>query len=172
MYSATGEYKFSWGSPGIEPGQFSLPHYIVIDSNEQIYVADREGHRIQIFDAKGNFITMWNNIKRPFSMVIWQDHIYIGEHRGLISLKTTMTGLDYVPGLDYRVRIYNLNGELVCQLGTPKGGEGPGEFIGPHGVALDSKGDLYVADVSYTQRGSKMNPPKELRSLSKYQRQW
>ena len=47
-------------------------------------------------------------------------------------------------------------------------GEGPGQFIAPHGIAVDSQGSIYVAEVSYTIRGSHMNPPKELRSLSKY----
>ncbi|MCH7714172.1 MAG: peptidylglycine alpha-amidating monooxygenase, partial [Chloroflexi bacterium] len=37
---------------------------------------------------------------------------------------------------------------------------------------VDSKGDLYVGEVSYTIRGSHMDPPRELRSLSKYARQW
>ena len=48
--------------------------------------------------------------------------------------------------------------------------EGPGQFIAPHGVAVDSTGAVYVAEVSYTIRGSKMDPPRELRSFSKYAR--
>ena len=168
VYSATGEYKFSWGSPGIDPGQFIRPHYVVIDDNEQVYVADREGLRIQIFDAKGNFITMWNNIHKPTSMALWQAHIYIGELKGMVGAETG--GVEDCPGMGHRVRIYNMQGEVVGQLGAPQEGEGPGQFIGPHGVAVDSKGDLYVAEVSYVQRGSMMNPPKELRSLSKYHR--
>jgi len=164
VYSGTGEYKFSWGSPGIDPGQFIRPHNIAVDRNDRVYVADRECHRIQVFDPEGNFITMWNNIHRPDAMVLWQDHIYIGELNG-------MRGIDDAPGLGHRVSIYNLKGEMVCRFGTPEEGEGPGQFIAPHGVAVDSKGDLYVSEVSYTIRGSNMAPPRELRSLSKHQRQ-
>ena len=165
VYSATGEYKFSWGSPGVDAGQFIRPHNIAIDTNDRIYVVDRECHRIQIFDAKGNFITMWNNIHRPDAMVLWQDHIYIGELNG-------MSGVDDAPGLGHRVSIYNLKGKMVCRFGSPEEGEKAGQFIAPHGIAVDSKGDLYVSEVSYTIRGSHMDPPKELRSLSKYLRQW
>ena len=160
VYSSSLEYKFSWGSPGIDAGQFIRPHNIAIDADDKVYVVDREAHRIQIFDAKGKFMTMWNNIHRPDAMVLWQDHIYIGELNG-------MAGVDDAPGLGHRVTIYNLKGELVCRFGDLNEGEGPGQFIAPHGIAVDSRGDIYVAEVSYTIRGQHMDPPKELNSLNK-----
>ena len=79
VYTGAGEYKFSWGSPGIDAGQFIRPHNIAVDANDQVYVVDRECHRIQLFDPAGHFITMWNNIHRPDAMVLWGDHIYVGE---------------------------------------------------------------------------------------------
>ena len=164
VYSGSGDYKFSWGSPGIDAGQFIRPHNIAIDDDERVYVVDREAHRIQIFDAKGNFVTMWNNIHRPDSMVLWKDHIYVGELNG-------MGGVDDAPGLGHRVTVYDLNGNRVCLFGAAEEGEGPGQFIAPHGIAVDSKGDVYVGEVSFTIRGQHMDPPKELRSLSKYARQ-
>ena len=163
VYTGSGEYKFSWGSSGIDAGQFIRPHNIAVDSNDRVYVVDREAHRIQIFDPRGNFITMWNNIHRPDSMVLWQDHIYVGELNG-------MGGVDDAPGLGHRVTIYDLEGNRVSMFGSPEEGEGPGQFIAPHGIAVDSRGDIYVAEVSYTIRGSKMDPPKVLRSFSKYER--
>jgi DNA-binding beta-propeller fold protein YncE len=163
VFSKAGRYKFSWGSPGIDPGQFMRPHNIAFDAQERVYVVDREAHRIQIFDPEGNFITMWSNIHRPDAMVLWRDHIYVGELNG-------MAGLDDAPGMGHRVGIYNLKGELVSRFGAPEEGEGPGQFIAPHGIAVDSRGSVYVAEVSFTIRGSHMTPPKELRSLSKYDR--
>jgi hypothetical protein len=35
------------------------------------------------------------------------------------------------------------------------------------GIAVDSKGDIYVAEVSWADYGSKMDPPIELRSMQK-----
>ena len=162
-YSGTGEYKFSWGSPGIDPGQFIRPHNIAIDSNDRIYVVDRECHRIQIFDARGNFITMWNNIHRPDAMVLRHDHIYIGELNGMV-------GVDDAPGLGHRVSIYDLDGNLQTRFGDPEEGEGPAQFIAPHGIAVDSRGDIYVSDVSYTIRGKFMDPPRQLKNLRKFAR--
>ena len=163
VYTASGEYKFSWGEPGIDAGQFIRPHNIAFDPADRVFVVDREAHRIQLFDPDGNFLTMWNNIHRPDAMVLWGDHIYVGELNG-------MGGVDEAPGLGHRVTIYDLNGQRVCLFGAKEEGEGPGQFIAPHGIAVDSKGDVYVSEVSYTIRGSRMNPPRELRSFSKYAR--
>ncbi len=161
VYTGEGEYKFSWGSPGIDAGQFIRPHNIAIDSNANVYVVDREAHRIQIFDTQGTFVTMWNNIHRPDSMVLWGEHIYVGELNG-------MGGVDDAPGLGHRVSIFDLKGNLVSQFGDKNEGEGPGQFIAPHGIAVDSQGSIYVAEVSYTIRGQHLNPAREMRSLSKY----
>ena len=165
VYTGSGDYKFSWGASGIDAGQFMRPHNIAVDSNDRVYVVDREAHRIQIFDPRGNFITMWNNIHRPDAMVLWQDHIYVGELNG-------MSGPSGAPGLGHRVSIYDLDGNRVCLFGSPEEGEGPGQFIAPHAIAVDSKGDVYVGEVSYTMSGRHMDPPRELRSISKYERMW
>ncbi len=163
VYTSTGQYRFSWGSPGIDAGQFMRCHNIAIDADDRVYVVDREAHRIQIFDRKGKFITMWNNIHRPDAMVLRDGYIYVGELNGI-------AGLDDAPEMGHRVSIFDLKGKLVCRFGAPEEGEGPGQFVAPHGIAVDSHGDLYVSEVSYTIRGSRMNPPRELRSLSKYAR--
>ena len=161
VYTGSGEYKFSWGESGIDAGQFMRPHNIAIDSDDKVYVVDREAHRIQIFDARGNFITMWNNIHRPDAMVLWDDHIYVGELNGV-------GPPGGAPGLGHRVTIYDLDGKRVSLFGSQDEGEGAGHFIAPHGIAVDSKGDVYVAEVSFTIRGRAMDPPKELQSLTKY----
>jgi hypothetical protein len=78
-----------------------------------------------------------------------------------------MGGVDDAPGLGHRVSIVSRSGELLARFGDPVEGDTPGSFIAPHGIAVDSRGDIYVAEVSYTIRGSRMSPPRELRSLSK-----
>lgn len=164
VFTESGEYKFSWGSPGIDAGQFIRPHNIAIDHNDRVYVVDRECHRIQMFDPNGEFLTMWNNIHRPDAMVLGKDNcIYIGELNGI-------SGMEGAPGLGHRVSIYDLEGNMLCRFGALEEGSGPGQFIAPHGIAVDSHGDLYVSEVSYTIRGSRMDPPREIRSLSKYAR--
>ncbi|HEX2172095.1 MAG TPA: peptidyl-alpha-hydroxyglycine alpha-amidating lyase family protein [Dehalococcoidia bacterium] len=163
-YTADGRHLLSWGSPGIDAGQFIRPHNVVVDDQERVYIADRECHRVQVFDGDGKFITMWSNIHRPDGMVRGPDgNIYIGELNGI-------PGVDDAPGLGHRVSILSPRGELLARFGDPVEGEAPGQFIAPHGIAVDSHGDIYVGEVSFTIRGSKMDPPRELRSLCKLRR--
>ena len=66
-----------------------------------------------------------------------------------------------------RDSILNTKGELIARVGRESYGEQPGRFFSPHGIAVDSKGDIYVAEVAYTDYGSRMDPPKILRSMQK-----
>src|ERR1700691_1881183 len=51
-----GNWLKSWGERGKEPGQFDTPHSIATDANDNVYVADRGNHRIQVFDRDGKFL--------------------------------------------------------------------------------------------------------------------
>lgn len=163
-FTPEGRHLLSWGEPGIDAGQFIRPHNVAIDKDDNVYIADRECHRVQVFDAGGKFITMFNNIHRPDGMTLGPDgNIYIGELNG-------MDGVDDAPGLGHRVSIITLKGELLARFGDPDEGEQPGKFIAPHGIAVDSHGDIYVGESAYTIRGRKMDPPRELASLKKLRR--
>jgi hypothetical protein len=65
------------------------------------------------------------------------------------------------------ISVLDPDGTLLGRYGDPEEGEEPGRFIAPHGIAVDSRGDVYVGEVSYTIRGSHLDPPRELRSLKK-----
>ena len=41
------------GGPGTDPGEFNIAHNITCDAEGWVYVADRENHRVQVFDGKG-----------------------------------------------------------------------------------------------------------------------
>ena len=64
-YSPDGKLLMSWGEPGTDPGQFNIVHNIVTDADGWVYVADRENHRVQVFDGNGKYETQWNNLHRP-----------------------------------------------------------------------------------------------------------
>ena len=58
---------------------------------------------------------------------------------------------------------------VVARLGSPLPSPEPGSFIAPHGIAADSRGDIYVGEVSYTFWPQLWSEPipAGLRSLSK-----
>ena len=160
-FTPNGRLLLSWGEPGIDAGQFIRPHNIAVGPDDRVYVADRECHRVQVFDTEGTFIEMWNNIHRPDGMALGPDgNIYIGELNG-------MPGVDDAPGLGHRVSILSPRGELLVRLGAAEEGQEPGMFIAPHGIAVDSRGDIYVSEVAFTIRGRHLDPPQEPKSLKK-----
>ena len=80
-------------------------------------------------------------------------------------------GVNYdMPNIGPRVSIYSHKGELLARLGQRPAGLELGQFISPHGLAVDSRGDIYVGEVSYTNWGNRykgQGHPPGLRSLQK-----
>lgn len=67
-YAPNGRKVREWGSAGAGPGQFHLPHSIVVDENNILYVADRENGRVEKFDLDGNFLGEIRNLGRTYSL--------------------------------------------------------------------------------------------------------
>ncbi len=134
-YSPDGELIKSWGQPGTGPGEFDLPHCVRVDPRNRLMVADRENNRIQFFTLDGEYIEEWGDLRQP-------DTIYIDEE-----------DLVYIAELAQRITIMTLDGEVISQWGSERGSTVPGEFFAcPHGIWLDSKGDMYVGEVQADAR--------------------
>ena len=166
-YDPRGRLLKSWGEPGTDPGCFNIPHNIATDAGGRVYVADRENSRVQIFDENGTYLGQFNNLHRPCGLAASArlgDLFFVGE------LPSHLAVNQAVPNIGARVSVLTIKGDLVERIGGPFPGEKPGEFVAPHACAVDSRGDLYVAEVAWTAVGSKENPPREIRSLQKFTR--
>lgn len=145
-YAPDGRLLRSWGSPGTDAGQFNLPHNICIDDDGWIYVADRENHRIQVFDLQGRYETQIGNLHRTSALALIGRTCpicVVGEIGPYMSVNRR------TPNLGPRISIITHEGKLLSRLAvTPPAGVGPGQFLSPHGIALDSRGDMYVGEVS------------------------
>jgi len=177
-YSPDGKILFSWGKSGTGPGEFNLVHNIATDKNGYVYVADRENHRVQVFDKNGKFETQWKNLHRPCGIFIDTKNpqfCYIAE------LGATMAVNIHYPNIGPRVVITDLKGNILEKLGNDtktevaeisdtlkiKIGPNPTEFTAPHTIAVDSSGDIYVGEVSWTASGQHLQPPREIKSFQK-----
>jgi len=147
-YSPDGKLLKSWGEPGTGPGEFNIPHNLCCDPDGWVYVADRENHRVQVFDGEGRYETEWHNLHRPCGMCMEAKKkplCYIGE------IGPTMPVNRDVPNLGPRISIVDHQGKLVSRFGAAHAGyDRPDQFVAPHGMAVDSHGDIYVGEVSYT----------------------
>ena len=122
---------FPWGEPGTGQGQFRLPHGICVDKGERVFIVDRANNRIQIFDAQGKFLSQWDDLDVPCDIFIdAEETVYVAELRR-------------------RVSIFATDGKLLARWGSQK--EEAAEtalFNGPHSIAVDSRGDLYVGETT------------------------
>ncbi len=166
-FDPLGQHLLSWGEGGTDPGCFNTPHCVAVDPLGTVFVADRENGRIQRFDSQGRYLGQWNNLHRPNSIVRdsrREGCFFIGEGPTHLTINAA------VPNIGSRVTILSPQGDTVGRIGEAFGGEMPGQILDPHGIALDSRGDLYVAETSYSFRGRHETPPRELRSLQKFAR--
>jgi hypothetical protein len=152
-FGADGRLIHSWGEIGTGPGQFHLPHGIAIDNDENIIVCDRENDRLQFFDRRGNLLYIWTDVRRPTHAAVDKDGlIYVTElwrpiEQGQGSFMHGYADRD-LPG---RVTVFRKDGKIVARFGDDsKNRAAPGNFIAPHGIALDSHGNLYVSEVAWT----------------------
>jgi DNA-binding beta-propeller fold protein YncE len=132
-FSPDGKLLFSWGEPGYLPAQFRLPHYICLDNQKRVWIADRENSRLQIFDSGGKFLDQWEDFIRPTDVKIDKNNIV------------------YVTELCQRVSILSIDGKVLTRFGNQKGKDlEKALFLAPHTVAIDSRGDIYVGEVSWS----------------------
>jgi sugar lactone lactonase YvrE len=144
QYSPDGRHLRTWGGSGSEPGQFNLPHNICCDENGRLYVADRENNRVQIFDGRGHFETQWTDLRRPCAMCIEphrQGNLYIGELAPFRPIE--MLHLDQAP----RISVIGRNGHIATRLGGRGPGLAPTELFAPHGIGVDSLGNIFLGEV-------------------------
>ena len=162
-YSPDGKLLLSWGESGTGPGQFNIAHNIATDKDGWVYVADRENQRMQVFDRNGKFETQWINMAKPCGLFIDQSSelVYVGE------LGVAIGPNSQAYGLGPRVSIMDTKGNTLARLGDGPEGINPGQFTAPHGVCVDSHGDIYVGEVAWTHSRRYVNPPDEIRSLQK-----
>ena len=111
----------SWGVPGDGRGAFTTPHGVWAGGDGRVYVCDRENNRVQVFTPDGDYVTEWRDLFHPMDVIADADgNLYVS---------------DQIP----RITVLDADGNLVARARTP--------FFG-HGIWMDSRGDIYIADPS------------------------
>ena len=146
-FSPDGRLIKSWGEPGTGPGQFKISHGICVLPDGRVLVCDRENDRIQVFTAEGACLAEWP-AQRPAHLVLHDGLLYVAELWWAKGLKKG-NGAEVASDEYGRVSVLDTNGRVVARAG----GGAPntaGHFTAPHGIAVDSRGDVYVAEVTWT----------------------
>ena len=124
-----------------------LPHCLRLSNDGLVYVCDRQADRIQVFDQQGNFI---QNIFISFTPLSPTEG-RAGGNRG------SAVVLAFSPDTEQRyMYVINQNSVMIDVLERESGrvvsrfGDGPGRYRGqftlPHGIGVDSRGNVYIAE--------------------------
>jgi len=155
-YDKNGDWVKSWGDKGTKAGQFQLPHAIVLDRNNNIYVGDRTNRRIQVFDTQGNFQRMFTidvpptpgthavNGNTPTGARL---AAVIGAPNSICITpgpnQVLFVGESTFPGRIFKV---SLDGKVLGVIG--RSGRQLKQFSGAHQLACPSENEVYAAETS------------------------
>jgi DNA-binding beta-propeller fold protein YncE len=138
----TGKFLRQW-----QPENMDTVHCLSMSNDGMVYVCNREGSRIQVYDKMGN---PKRNIEVPWTPVTPPKDGKLTQSGG------SAVALDFSPDRNQQyIFIINQNneqveiidrqsGKIVSSFGRP--GSFPGQFNQAHGIAVDSKGNVYVAE--------------------------
>jgi hypothetical protein len=132
---------------GPGPSHFGNPvHVVKISNDDLVYVADRSNRRIQIFSIDGKYLTQ---------VFINRDIPSQGTAAGIAFSPDPQQEFMYVSDLgNSHVAVLNRKTlQLLYEFGPE--GKKPGEFHSPHLISVDSKGNLYTAEVQGGNRAQK-----------------
>jgi len=168
-FAADGTLIRSWGEPGTGPAQFNLPHGIGISPDGRVFVTDRENDRIQIYTLDGQIMDIWTHVQRPTDIAFDRDgRVYVSElwwRPGQISFTNGKINYDLPGG----VRVLDLQGNLLLHWCSADR-EAPGNFVAPHTLCVDSRGDLYVGEVTWTFAVSRGVAREDAHTFQKFAR--
>jgi len=139
VFDLLGNFLFSIGRRGAEPGAFNFPTFMSIDQNGRLYVTDSLNFRVQVFKPDGEFLYLFG-----------KQGDGVGEFSHPKGIALDRAGHIYVTDAIFdAIQIFDNTGSLLLYLG--EAGQEPGQFWIPSALYIDHTNRIFVAD-SYNQR--------------------
>lgn len=165
VFDRNGKFLRQWGRQGTSAeteagtgGAFmKIVHCAVMDNSGLMYICDKQGDRVQVFDKMGNFkrnyLITTKDIPRPHypnkRPTEWGANSDVG-----FSPDPEQKFMYAVDEWRDRVHIFDrVSGQWLSSFGRP--GHQMGEFTHCHTMAVDSKGNIYVAETGFGRRVQK-----------------
>jgi hypothetical protein len=161
--SKTGDYKRHWGAYGTKtPTDDKLPayapaaapsdsfrnpvHCVRMSNDGLVYVCDRTNNRIQVFRKDGTYVKEFRVTPETLANgSVWDLVLSEDPQQKFIFMADGANG--------QIVTLSREIGNVLTQWG--RHGRHPGQFKWVHNIAIDSKGNLYTAEVGFGRRAQK-----------------
>lgn len=150
IYSPAGQFLRSIGKPGVEgqknaPNEFREPSGVAVDRQGNVFVADSWNGRVVKFDSQGKPLAEYSGPKYGF----YSPRNVAVDGAGNFYVADTGNSM---------VKAYNQAGTLVKEMGGK--GKGGGRFEEVFGIAVNSKGEIFIGDPG-NRRVHKFSPLPE-----------
>src|SRR5262245_6307445 len=145
VFERDGTFLTSWGE-----GLFARPHGLTIGPDDSVYCSDDLGHTVRKFTPDGRLLMTLGTGQPSDTGATSMDYRTVQRAGPPFHYPTNLAICadgDLYLSAGYgnaRVHKFSPDGCLLCAWGEP--GAGPGQFHLPHGIAVDPRGTVYVAD--------------------------
>ena len=130
-YSSKQTVVMATGKAGKLKGEFDNPRGIAVNEKiQQVFVADRDNSRIQVFTFGGEFKSEFgkSNLKNPYGISVTTEHVFITD--------------------TFHHSVFKFTSSPLFELVSRAGGRGSSDGLlnRPHGLSVDTCGDVYIAE--------------------------
>ena len=82
-------YLSQWGTKGVANGEFQGPSGLSIDSNDNIYVTDKNNNRVQVFTSDGQYITQFGGPNEDEGKLLDPEGVGVDKDSGTVYIADT-----------------------------------------------------------------------------------
>ena len=125
------------GKKGNKEGEFNLPHAIDMDEKGNVYVADRENNRVQVFTSTGKFIDQWSD--KSFGKI--SSVVFNKEKKSFLAVDYRVSSSDTIVGSD--IILFDASGKFITKFGEKESIK-----CWYHNVVVDNQENIYVTDIA------------------------
>ncbi len=148
-------YSSSFGSFGSANGELREPEGgLAVDASGNVWVSDTANSRLEEFNSKGEFVRTAGSYGEGADQFLTTYGVTIDSKGNVWATDTSNDRVEEFNSEGVFLKMFGwgvANGEAKletctssCRAGLQ--GSGNGEFFTPEGIAVDSKGDVFVAD--------------------------
>jgi DNA-binding beta-propeller fold protein YncE len=140
VFDARGTFLRQWQPDGME-----TVHCMTIGSDGLVYVCNRVGSRIHVFDKMGTFKRAIDVPWTPVTPANNGATSYFGGSTVAIDFSPDQRVIFVINQNNAQIEMIDReSGKIIGSFGRP--GNFPGQFNQPHGIAVDTEGNVYIAE--------------------------
>jgi tripartite motif-containing protein 71 len=155
VFDTQGKFLTKWGAKGFKSGEFggnphpkaffAGPTFLALDRQGNLFTTEAPLGRVQKFTSAGaHLLSFGDNEVAPGKFGGYFTAFGIENMRGPMGMCFDAQGRLWVNSIGGRIQRFSDQGDYLSSFGEE--GTGPGQFYAPHGLAIDSRGCLYVVD--------------------------